>query len=565
MRNQIVAENLWWQYEGAKDWILKGINLTVKQGEFLGIMGPSGAGKTTLCMCMNGLIPQRARGRYKGCVKIGDLDTIENKMFELAGKVGMVFQDPETQFVMMTVEDEIALGLENLALPREEMRERVRWAMDVVGLSDDFLGKTPLELSGGEKQRIAIASILALKPEILILDEPTSNLDPVGKAEVFSTVEDLKNKFDITIIVVEHEAEKLAEFADRIIVIYNGQIVEEGSPREVFKKVDTLKSLGIRSPQVTEFAQYKKWDDVPITINEAEKKLAEMLKKEQYRIQKIEVKTEGKRSREPIIQAENLHYTYPNGGKALKGVSLTIGKGDYLAIIGPNGSGKTTLAKHFNGILKPTDGKVLVDGSDIKKATITKLASKVGYCFQNPDHQLFCQTVKDEVAFGPLNLGLTKEEVEERVDKALKTVGLEIFGDEHPFFLGKGQRQRLAIASILAMEPEVLIIDEPTTGQDYRMAEEIMCLLDQLNEKGHTVIIITHNMPLVCEHVERVIVMLDGKIIVDGPPAEIFTREDVLREAHLYPPQITQLAKKLAKFGVPGNVLTVEQMNRVLS
>lgn len=558
----MLVNNLWWKYEGSSEWTLKGIDIEVKEGEFLGIMGPTGAGKTTLCMCMQGLIPQRVPGMMKGFVKINEMDSRYVKLSNFAEEIGMIFQDPESQFIMMAVEDEIAIGLESRGMSKRTMRRRIRWAINTVGLDNNFLPKTPAELSGGQKQRVAIASVLALQPRILVLDEPTSDLDPIGKEEIFTLVGKLKKKKSTTIIMVEHESEYLAEYADRIIVLNNGRIEIEGKPKQVFSQIDKLKNIGIRPPQITELLYELKKEDLPLTVNEASNYLRKEIMKDTFKINpKIEsVRLPKYKTKKPIIVMKDLHHIYPDGTEALKGINLNIHEGEYVAIIGPNGSGKTTLTKHFDGILKPTSGTVTVKGKDVKESRISELAGEVGYCFQNPDHQLFCQTVEDEVKFAPKALEISEREIKKRANHALKLVGLEKLRNEHPFFLGKGQRQRLAFASVMTLEPNIFIVDEPTTGQDDKMSKEIMSLLDDLNDKGHTIIVITHNMRLVCEHVSRVIVMLDGKVIADGSVSEIFEREKILNKAQLQKPQIMRLAQTLSDFDLPQNVLSIEEM-----
>jgi len=265
-----------------------------------------------------------------------------------------------------------------------------------------------------------------------------------------------------------------------------------------------------------------------------------------------------------IIQVKDLWHVYPDGTTALKGVNLDVPRGEFLAVIGQNGSGKTTLAKHFNGLLKPTKGIVVVDGVDTRKTSTSTLATKVGYTFQNPDHQICCSTVEAEVAFGPRQLDLSEDEIRRRVDKWLNMLGLEGFRNEHPFFLNKAERQRVAVASVLAMEPEVLVVDEPTTGMDWKQSYAALDMLKSLNATGKTVIIITHNMRLVAEYARRVVVMLDGLVLIEGSVEEVFSVLDILNKAFLRPPQVTELAHKLKEFGVPPTVLNVQQMHGIL-
>lgn len=558
MDEVIRIRDLWWRYELGKDWALRGINLTVRRGEFLVVVGPSGAGKSTLCLTLCGMIPHFSRGYYKGEVLINGQETRKMKLSDITKKVGIVFQDPDTQFVTMSVEDEVAFPLENHGVPRQEMIKRVRRTMEMTRILE-LRDKYPHELSGGQKQRVAIASILALEPEILVLDEPTSDLDPVGKTEVFSMLAELK-KAGRTIILVEHNTEEAAKYADRVILLKDGRMVSEGPPREVFKEVAQIKSLGVYPPQVTELAyllssRYMLDGRLPITLEECIEWLREMNAKVVTTMMPRSrcAKTSG----ESIVSFEKVSYRYPDGTLALNNVELEFKKGEFAAIIGQNGSGKTTLVKHIVGLLKPTTGEVRIFGKKTSETSIRELATRVGYVYQNPDHQLFCQTVYEECAYGLRNLGLREDEIKTRVKEILGRVGLEGMEDIDTFLLGKGQRQRLAIASTLVMNPEVIIVDEPTTGQDMAQSSSIMELLGALNREGRTIIIVTHNMRLVAEYAERVVVMHSGRVILDGDVRTVFSQPERLREALITPPQITQLGHLLAGEGY--SPLTVEE------
>ena len=557
-------ENLSWRYEGSTQWALENINLEVNKGDFVTIMGRTGAGKSTLCKCINSLIPRRSRGSMKGIVKIAGLNTRRANFYKITDMVGIVFQDPETQFLMMTVEDEIALGLENKGFSPKDIRTKIMDVMEKIGLDNAYISKTPTELSGGEKQKVAIAMMLALDPELILLDEPTSDLDPVGKTTIFKVIEKLRKEKETTIILVSHESERVAKFSNKVIILDKGKITLQGNTKEIFKKVEGLKQNGVRPPQVSEIFYELGYKEIPLTLNEGLiqiKKDFREIKEIKYKVPEFEKLK--KIYKEPIIEVENLSYTYPDGTEALKGVDLKISDGDFIAIIGPNGSGKTTLVKHFNGLLMPTEGKVIVSKLNTSKVSINDLARHIGYCFQNPDHQLFCTTVTEEVAFGLNNLRLPKNEIKERVDNVLKIVGLEEYEDMHPFFLGKGLRQRLAVAAVIAMESEIIVVDEPTTGQDYEMCKEIMILLDKLNKMGKTIIIITHDMKLVSEYCRRVIVMVDGKIIADDDPKNIFSDSDIMKSAQIEPPQIVKFSLLLSPSTTPA--LTVQEMKNVLA
>lgn len=559
MDEVIRVRDLWWRYELGQDWALKGIDLTVRRGEFLVIVGPSGAGKSTLCLTLCGMIPHFSRGYYKGEVMIIGRETRKMKLSEVTRKVGIVFQDPDTQFVTMSVEDEIAFPLENHGVPRQEMIERVRRTMEITRIIE-LKDKYPHELSGGQKQRVAIASILALEPEILILDEPTSDLDPVGKSEVFSMLAELK-RAGRTIILVEHNTEEAAKYADRVVLLRDGKIIMEGPPRKVFEEVESIKSAGVYPPQVTELAytlstRYGVRGELPITLEEC----LEWLRELNARIvtpNRLERSPTGVKG-ESIISLKDVSYSYPDGTAALRDVTLEFARGEFTAIIGQNGSGKTTLVKHIVGLLRPTVGEVRIFGKKTSEMSIKEIATKVGYVYQNPDHQLFCQTVYEECAYGLRNLGLSEPEIRRRVSEILGRVGLQGLEKVDTFLLGKGQRQRLAIASTLVMNPEVIIVDEPTTGQDMSQSTSIMELLASLHREGRTVLIVTHNMRLVAEYAERVVVMQAGRVVLDGDVRTVFSQVEKLREALITPPQITQLGQLLSGDSV--TPLTVEEM-----
>ncbi|MEM3754420.1 MAG: energy-coupling factor ABC transporter ATP-binding protein, partial [Candidatus Bathyarchaeia archaeon] len=326
--------------------------------------------------------------------------------------------------------------------------------------------------------------------------------------------------------------------------------------------------LGVRPPQVCELSvkiekqKNINFDSFPLTVDEAYKTYinALSLKKINKQSRLDSINSFNKAKDLPIIEVEDLWHTYPNGIHAIQGISLKIYKGEFLAIIGQNGSGKTTLVKHFNGLLKPTKGKVIVGGVNTLKSTVGMLSRKVGYVFQNPDHQIFATSVYEEIAYGPKNMKLSKEEIDKRVKEALNFVGLEGYEEKNPFLLNKGERQRIAFASIFAMRPQVFIVDEPTTGQDYQGSENMMKMLKKLNEKGCTIIIITHDMRIVAEYAQRIIVLSNGKILADGPTRAIFSQPELLKKSFLAPPQITQLSQKLVDYGFKPYTLSVDEM-----
>src|SRR5919112_704747 len=475
--------------------------------------------------------------------------------------VGLVFQDFEAQLFSTNVALEVAFGPENFAVERDEMVRRVESVLGQVRL-EGFENRTPATLSGGQKQRLAIASVLAIEPRILCLDEPTTDLDPVGKLGIFEIAEDLKDRDDVTLIVVEHETEETID-ADRIVVLRKGEIVADRPAREILRDVDLLEESSVMPLQVTRFVhEMGLWQgQLPLTPEEG----VAVFKRRGWRVSQERHKelVEADKEREdgygePVIEVQGLTHRYPNGVVALDGVDLSVRRGEFLAVLGQNGSGKTTLVKHFNGLLKPTEGKVVVGEDETTEHGLRHLGQTVGYVFQNPDHQIFSDTVFDEVAFGPKIRDMEEAEIGERVEEALSAVGMEGRGEEDPFGLTKGERQRVAVASVLAVRPEVLILDEPTTGLDYAEQRSMMDLVKSLNEAGSTIIVVTHTMWVVAEYAHRVVVVRDGKVALQGTVREVFVEEEELRDAGLRPPHIVSFGDAL---GYP--VLSVEEMLEV--
>ncbi len=550
--------------------VLKGVDLRVRKGEFLALMGPTGAGKTTFCLTLNGILPHLKGGSFEGKVVVAGMDTREHGPGQMSRQVGLVFQDPESQLFNMTVEDEVAFGLESLGLSPAEMEERIDWALEVVRLSG-LRKRHPLQLSGGQKKRLAIATMLAMRPQVLVLDEPVTGLDPLGRHEVLSVVEQLKRESDTTIIMVEQDAEAVMAWADRVVIMEGGHLVLEGSPRQVFSQVEELHDRGLAVPQMCELAHFLNQSEGMsfhfMTVDEAYSTLAG---KSRANLQSPGSNFQPPTSSlqpltstpSPAIQVEDLHYRYDDGPWALRGVNFSIEAGDFLAIVGQNGSGKTTLVKHFNGLLRPTRGRVVVLGEDTAGRSVGQLARKVGYLFQNPDHQIFAPTVWEEVAFGPRNLGFSEDEVTAHTTEALALFGLEDQADTPPAVLGYGLRRKVTLAAVWAMHPQVLVLDEPTAGLDWRSSRTLMQAVTDLNRQGHTIIMITHDMKLVAEFASKVLVLNDGQILAYGLTRQVFQQETILRQAFLAPPPITALARRMRPYGLRGDNLTVEEFSQ---
>jgi energy-coupling factor transport system ATP-binding protein len=546
--------------------VLSGIDLEISKGEFLAIAGRTGSGKSTLCYALNGLVPQSFGGKMEGSVTVSGLDTQTATTAELAQKVGIVLQSAESQIVGLTVEEDVEYGLENLALPVEEILSRRAEALEIVEMTA-FKDASPWNLSGGQKQRVAIAAALAFRPEILVLDNPTAELDPVGKEEVLQTISRLNREMGITIVIVDQELQEIIPYADRIAIMDDRRILLVDTPEKVLDQASLLREAGIKLPDVTEIAYQLRKDgrwpgELPISLDIAQKTLREILHGNGKPVANVE------KPRfipgEPLIVAEKACFNYANGKPILKNVDLEIRRGEFIALMGHNGAGKTTLAKHLNGLLKPTSGKVVVEGLDTRQVSIARLSSKVGYVFQNPDHQIFSKNVAEELAFGPRNLKWDEERIEEAVQKSLKDIGMEGRGEDEPFFMGLAERKLIAIASILIMEPDVLVLDEPATGADFGVALRIMRYISGLHQKGLTVVIITHDVSLAANYASRLLILNKGQIALDGSAEEVFAQKDMLRACHISQPQVADLAEGLQDRGIPKNVIRVPDMVQLI-
>lgn len=562
MAKAISIKNLTFRYKDQKDAnAIENINLDIEKGQFVVIMGPSGGGKSTLAHCLNGLIPHFIRGKFSGQVLVNGKDTKDYSVSKMAKEIGLVFQDFEAQLFSTNTKLEIAFGPENFNVAREEIGRRLKQVLKVVKL-EGLEDRQPSTLSGGQKQRLAIGSVLASKPNIVCMDEPTTDLDPVGKMGVFTIAKELHQDSDLTLIIIEHETEEALN-ADRLIIMEKGRIIQDGSPRELLREVELMDRIGLMPLQVPKYfskVTSLQKDELPLTPEEGLQKFKSLnLKLNDKEYEKIleEDKKREKSYGDVLIEVKALEHTYPNGKTALKGIDLTIREGEFLAIIGHNGSGKTTLVKHFNGLLLPTKGNVIVEGKNTKEASIFEIGKTVGYAFQNPDHQIFANTVYEEVAFSPKIRGASEEEIEERVKEALKAVDMEGFEEEDPFTLTKGQRQRIAVASILSARPKVIILDEPTTGLDFKGQKQMMELIKKLNENGHTIIMITHTMWVVAEYAHKVGIINDGQLVMYGSTREVFSREEELLNYNLKVPHIVSFSNSLGK-----TLLSLDEMIR---
>ncbi len=545
---------------------LKGVDITVKKGEFVSILGHNGSGKSTFAKLVNGL--NMLTG---GTLYVKDLDASkEENIWDIRKSVGMVFQNPDNQIIATVVEEDVAFGPENIGMDPKDIVRNVDIALKAVSM-EEFRKAAPAYLSGGQKQRVAIAGILAMKPECIILDEPTAMLDPLGRKEVMDTITRLNREEGITIVLITHYMEEAA-LSDRIIIINDGEIAGEGSPRDVFKNVEKMKGLHLDVPQITELSYLinKENENFPgdlLTIDEFVKKAQEIGFNEGFSYVKKENKE--RPETEPVLEVKNLTHIYGEETAfervALKNVSLTINRGEFIGLIGHTGSGKSTLIQHLNALVKGNEGGVYFKGADINadKSKLKEIRQKIGLVFQYPEHQIFESTIYDEVAFGPKNCGLEGEELDRRIKEALAFVGMgEEFYKKSPFDLSGGQKRRVAIASILAMKPEVLVLDEPMAGLDPYGRDEILGNIKKMHDElGITIILVSHSMEDIANIVDRIIVMNKGSVAMFDTVDNVFARADELTDMGLNAPQMTLLFTRLKKLGldVPANIYNVKE------
>jgi energy-coupling factor transport system ATP-binding protein len=535
------ARDVWVKYRGANDYALKGVSVSVSEGEVVAVVGPTGAGKTTLCKVLSGIIPNfGAYDDFKGNVTVDGKSTLGKRVGEISRSCAMVFQDYESQLFRTTVELEVAFGPENLCLSRDEILKRVRRSLELVGLVG-FEKRYSFALSGGQKQRLAIASMIALQPKVLILDEATSDLDPRGKREVYAVVRRLLDEGAIrSLVMVDHHLDKVAEFADRVVLMDSGRVVMEGGTEDVLSEVDLLRSLGLNPPEPAELFHDLGLGlkPLPMTVEEA---LERMPALRNFR----KPSEEEANTREAAVEVEDLWFAYPGGDWVLKGVNLTVRSGEMIGLIGQNGSGKTTLAQTIMGILKPRRGRIRLFGKDVTSQDLMERAVTVGYVFQNPDYQIFTKSVYEEIAYGLRARGMGEEEVRKRVEEVARMVGLSELLDEDPFFLPKAHRQRVAVASVLALNPKVVILDEPSTGLSPGETRALMDLARELNRRGTTFIIITHEMWVVAEYCNKVVLMSDGNVVLDALTRKAFSMGDFIRKYEIEPPAVTEISRRL--------------------
>lgn len=536
---------------------LKNVNLSVPEGQFLAILGHNGCGKSTLAKHFNAILTPTA-----GKVTVLGMDTSnDDLLLDIRKNVGMVFQNPDNQLVATIVEEDVAFAPENLGIEPKEIRARVDEALKQVDMYE-FREHAPHQLSGGQKQRVAIAGIIAMQPRCIVMDEPTAMLDPKGRREVMKTIKRLNREQGITVILITHYMDEAAQ-ADRVVVMDKGSVLMDDLPRKIFARADELRKVGLDVPQVTELCCMLREKGVKISKeiifeDECAEAIAKLpLKKKSADMVKEPISTRNTEESAEIAKLENLTYKYSIGTPfektAVDNVNLTIAKGEFVGIIGHTGSGKSTLIQHLNGLIKPTGGMVLIDGRNIwdKDVNIRDVRFKVGIVFQYSEHQLFEETVAKDIAYGPRNMGLSEEEIAKSVKNAAESMGITHLLEKSPFELSGGQQRRVALAGVLAMNPEVLILDEPAAGLDPKGRDKILGMIKQYHEKsGKTIILVSHSMEDIVKFAEKVLVMNKGKLFCYDQTDKVFERTDELVSIGLDVPQVTRLSHRLADFGI---------------
>ena len=542
----ISFKNFSFQYRAQKKPTLKEINLDIYPGERVLIAGPSGCGKSTLAGCINGLNPFSNPGECSGELIVDGVDAPKSSIFQLSAHVGTVLQDPDGQFIGLTVGEDIAFALENSCMPQDEMHEITRHAAELVGIQD-HLDYAPHELSGGQKQRVSLAGVMVDQVKILLFDEPLANLDPATGKQTIELIDEIQEKTDTTVVIIEHRLEDvLWRDVDRIVLMGDGKILADLHPDELLS-TRLLEENGIREPLYLTALRYAGVGLAPakkpahvdsVVIDKADrKKMTDWFWSRPA--------AEAEKEHEPLLEVRNLTFGYERGSQTLRDVSLTIHKGEMVSIVGKNGAGKSTFSKLVCGFETPDSGEILFQGRNLLQENIRHRAKHIGYVMQNPNQMISKTMIFDEVALSLRNMGKSEEEIREKVEETLKVCGLFPFRNWPVSALSFGQKKRVTIASVLVQDPELIILDEPTAGQDFHHYTEIMEFLRGLNEKGVTVVMITHDMHLMLEYTPRALVFADGRLIADRSAAAVLCDPQLIRQAALKETSLFTLANQL--------------------
>ena len=541
----ISFKNFSFKYNNVVDKTLKNIDLTINKGEKVLIVGPSGSGKSTLSHCINGLIPFSYNGEIEGELIIDNIKPYEESLSDVSKKVGTILQDQDSQFIGLSVGEDVAFNFENNAMPLNEMKVKVIDALELVNMVD-FINHSPYELSGGQKQRVSLAGVLGSDAEVLLFDEPLANLDPASGKEIMQLINDIHEKTNKTIIIVEHRIEDVLEQPfDKVIVINKGEVQGFGTPDEILKS-DLLKNNGLREPLYLEAMKLAGCD---ISKSENLKDLTNIDEKNKEVLKNwFNNETSNKDSiikEEKILEVKNLAFSHDGIKNTINDVSFHLNKGEILAVLGNNGAGKSTLCRLITGILKPQKGSIFLNNQCIDSWSIKQKGSAIGYVMQNPNQMISQHMIKDEIALGLKCRNYSKEEIDKKVEEVLKICGLYPYRNWPVSALSYGQKKRVTIASILAINPQVIILDEPTAGQDYKHYTEFMEFIKELSAQGISIILITHDMQLTLEYCHRAVVLSGGEKIADDKPSNILTDENIIKKANLKETSLSTLAKSI--------------------
>lgn len=540
----ISFDHFGFQYTAQAEPTLYDISLNIRKGEKVLICGPSGCGKSTLAHCVNGLIPNSYQGKTTGTLTVGGRNAENLSLFDLSKVVGTVLQDSDGQFIGLTVAEDMAFALENDCMDQKDMKALVNRVAQLVGVSG-VLGHAPYEISGGQKQRVALGGVMVSGVDVLLFDEPLANLDPAAGKKAVELIDEIQKRTGCAVIIIEHRLEDVLHCpVDRVVLMGEGRILFDGDPDSLLCS-DLLQKSGIREPL---YVTALKYAGVPLDRDQRLSYLPELRLTEEDRRRVADwffaqPEPKGEKAKKELLRAENIDFTYEGGHHALKGISASIAEGEMLSIVGTNGAGKSTFSKVLCGFEIPQKGRLTLSGEDLSAYSIKERADRIGYVMQNPNQMISKTGIFDEVALGLRNRGVPEEEVKPRVEKALKTCGLYPFRNWPVSALSYGQKKRVTIASILVLEPKIILLDEPTAGQDLYHYTQIMDFLAELNRRGTTVVLITHDMHLMLEYTPRAIVFHDGHVIADTSAAEVLNSPEIVETAHLKETSLYHLAK----------------------
>ena len=540
----ISFDHFGFQYTAQAEPTLYDISLDIRKGEKVLICGPSGCGKSTLAHCVNGLIPNSYPGKTTGTLTVGGRNAEELSLFDLSKVVGTVLQDSDGQFIGLTVAEDMAFALENDCMDQKDMKALVDRVAGLVGVGG-VLGHAPYEISGGQKQRVALGGVMVSGVDVLLFDEPLANLDPAAGKKAVELIDEIQKRTGCAVIIIEHRLEDVLHCpVDRVVLMGEGRILFDGDPDSLLCS-DLLQKSGIREPL---YVTALKYAGVPLDREQRLSYLPELrlTGEDRRRVADwffAQPEPKGEKAKKELLRAENIDFTYEGGHHALKGISASIAEGEMLSIVGTNGAGKSTFSKVLCGFEIPQKGRLTLSGEDLSAYSIKERADRIGYVMQNPNQMISKTGIFDEVALGLRNRGVPEEEVKPRVEKALKTCGLYPFRNWPVSALSYGQKKRVTIASILVLEPKIILLDEPTAGQDLYHYTQIMDFLAELNRSGTTVVLITHDMHLMLEYTPRAIVFHDGHVIADTSAAEVLNSPEIVETAHLKETSLYHLAK----------------------